>query len=257
MFLNSTQHKNGIRPVENNKSIKGVNLESFLQSLTPYIKRMPSGNDRKLLRGILEEAHFRFGGYNLFEESIVSMAGLSTDEALFIIDKTIGRNKKEDIFKISEKLKKYQYHDYYCPDLFLRFLGVEDKIRRFREFYLPILSFVTKDHKHNFNKVCEEIFLEKQLFITSLMGIEMEFKKQSYYAFEKFKKMMVDMVWNDYSNMIEKFSKSLHLSKTDPVINIAKFENIKMQYEGRLYRDETIREIYRRYSQRGNYEKAA
>lgn len=211
-----------------------IEKEDLRKSIVRRIHKMPLGEDAKLLKEILFELEKRFMGINLFEESVYSISQLTLEEVKQLIANIVGSEDQKDIYKISDKLARYDYEVFFVPRLYKDLIEVENKIRRLRDLVEPALRFSKLDHKKHFETLLDNVFEDKYIEISSLLGLDTEYKTQYNQAKDTFKDILFREVWPKYEDIVHRFIKMIDANKNSAVKDIDKFKQTRIVFECKL-----------------------
>jgi hypothetical protein len=204
------------------------------------IDKFPKGaSDRKQLEAIVQSVEVRFGELDLFNMSVRDMYELNIYKLREVVMNTVGLENDRDIKKISDQLKKWDYHEFFAPVLYRDILRVESKLQSIRGLIESFLVFISIDHKEYFDDLIETTYERKHYEIAELFGENLH-KKEDYLRLKsKFKDTMRRKVYPKYSKLVDGFISEIDRDKDMSVDMISKFNTVRSMFELRV-RDLTI-----------------
>lgn len=210
--------------------------------LSKLVDRIPPGrSDKKLLGEILDEISYRFCGEDLLDKSDKEILEINTLKLIEIIKRTIGLNKEEDIFKSTEKLKKYDYHDFFAPVLYEKMLHIEERLVNIREEVEDFNHFLEEDSSIYITAVLENTFNDKHDEIANIYG-EVIVNRDQYFKLRKdFFDSVNAKILGQYSKLVKSFKDKVMESKKDVALTeIMRFNRVKSALKNKIYNLEII-----------------
>lgn len=221
-----------------------IEKDPFRIALSRLVDKIPPGkSDKKLLSEILDEIYFRFGGEDLFTMKNEEFMSMNTEKILEIIKKTVGMTEDEEILRSSEKLVKYDYHDFFAPKLYEKILEVENRLEGLREHFVEFHLFLKSDPSDHFHAILENTYDHKHKRIALELGMLIVTKDDYFKIKKEFFSQVNANVLERYYKVVESFSERVKSeSGVVAMTEIIRFNEIKDKIKNRIYDLEFLHE---------------